>query len=236
MRVALYLRVSTDDQTKNGTSLEVQDERLRAYCIARGWGVAEAYTDDGQSARTLDRPALHRLREDARQKKLDVVLIYRLDRLTRSVRDLGALLAELERRGVALVSLSESLDVTSAAGRLLVHILGSVAQWERETTAERTADALQRLKRERRVYTGETPYGFERTPDRRLGPLDHELDVVRLIYSLRRDESLPPARRTLRAIAQTLSERGIPTKKGRSTWHAQQVRYILQNDLYHDYL
>lgn len=87
-------------------------------------GVFKAYRDDGHSAKTLDRPALQRLMEDAKARRFEAVLAFKLDRLTRSVRDLGTLLEFFDKRGVALVSLSESFDATTAAGRLMVNLLG----------------------------------------------------------------------------------------------------------------
>src|SRR3990172_6662732 len=104
MRAALYVRVSTEDQAVNGVSLEVQEERLRAYCVARDWQMVKVYADQGVSAGHLDRPALRRLLDDAKARKFEPALIFKLDRLTRSVRDLGTLLDFFEKRDVGLAS------------------------------------------------------------------------------------------------------------------------------------
>jgi len=227
MKAALYTRVSTEDQTANGVSLSMQEERLRAYCKARDWQVHKVYMDDGASAKTLDRPALMRLMADARTRKFEAVCAYKLDRLTRSVRDLGTLLEFFDKRDLALVSLSESFDATTAAGRLMVNLLGSVSQWEREIIGERTSAALKFKRNHLKVY-GEVPFGFKRIGDR-LEPLDRELVVVRRMYGLRRDGL------TLRAIADTLNRDRIRTKKGKR-WAAEQVRYLLGNELYETYV
>ncbi len=219
--------VSTEDQATNGVSLEVQEERLRHYCQSREWQVVKIYRDDGASAKTLDRPALAHLMDDAKTRRFEAVLIFKLDRLTRSVRDLGTLLEFFERRTIALVSLSESFDATTAVGRLMMNMLGSVSQWEREIIGERTAVALRHKRDHLRVY-GETPYGFKRVGDR-LVPDGPELAVVKRIYGLRKDDL------TLRAIADTLNHERVRTKKGRK-WAAEQVRYILANELYGPYI
>ncbi len=227
MKAALYLRVSTEDQATNGVSLAAQEERLRAYCTARDWQVHKIYTDDGASGKTLDRPALARLMGDAKARRFEALCIYKLDRMTRSVHDLGTLVEFFDRRNIALVSLSESLDASTAAGRLLMNVLGSVAQWEREAIGERTAVALRYRRNHLKVY-GETPFGFKRIGDR-LESVERELAVVRRMHGLRRDGL------TLRAIAEALNRDHIRTKKGKR-WAAEQVRYILNNALYLPYL
>lgn len=99
---AIYVRVSTNAQASNGVSLAMQEGRLRDYCRARGWTVAGTYRDEGFSAKTTDRPALRRLLQDARAGKFAAVVIYKLDRLTRRVHDVGALISLFEKRGISL--------------------------------------------------------------------------------------------------------------------------------------
>lgn len=143
-----YARVSTEEQAAGGLGLQAQRERIGAYCHARGWHLAGIVVDAGASGSTLEREGMRRVRAIMQRRLAHAVVALKLDRLTRRVGDLQELLQEADSTGVALVSVSETLDTSSAAGRLMVHVLGAIAQWERETIAERTAQAL-RVKRNR---------------------------------------------------------------------------------------
>jgi site-specific DNA recombinase len=171
--------------------------------------------------------ALRQLIEDARHKRFSGVLIFKLDRLTRSVRDLGTLIEFFKKHKVALVSLNESIDTTTSSGKLMLHILGAVSEWEVSTIRERTSWALRHRRDHLRVY-GEVPYGFART-GKDLRPVAKELRIVRRIFHLRKKG------KTLRAIAGLLNRDGIRTKKGR-TWAGMTVKYMLDNSLYAPYL
>jgi len=226
-RAALYIRVSTAEQATNGISLDVQERRLRALCRERGWAVAGVYQDDA-SAKDVKRPQLQRLLDDARAGKFQAVAVYKLDRLTRSVRDLYALLEAFGERGVSLVSVTESIDATTPAGKAMVGLIGVFAEWERDVISSRIRDVM-RDKRSRMEVYGSTPYGFKRTDDDRLVRVDRELQVVRLIYKLRRKG------KTLAAIAAVLTRRGVATRRGRD-WAPATLLYVLKNDLYAPYV
>ncbi|HET8580826.1 MAG TPA: recombinase family protein [Nitrospiraceae bacterium] len=226
-RVALYVRVSTAEQATNGISLDVQERRLRALCRERGWAVAGLYADDA-SAKDVKRPELQRLLDDARAGKFQAVAVYKLDRLTRSVRDLYVLLEAFGERGVSLVSVTESIDATTPAGKAMVGLIGVFAEWERDIISSRIRDVM-RDKRSRMEVYGSTPYGFKRTRDDRLVPVERELQVVRLVYGLRRKG------KTLAAIAAALSRRGATTRKGRD-WAPATLLYVLKNGLYAPYV
>ncbi len=227
IRAALYARVSTEDQASNGVSLEVQEERLRAHCESKGWQVARVYLEYGASGKTFDRPKFKKLLAGAKAREFEAVCVHKLDRLTRSVRDLGRLLEFFDKQKITLASVTESIDASSPAGRLVTNVLVSVAQWEREAIAERTAQAL-RHKRDRLVPYGPTPYGFELRGDR-LVRSEKELDIVRRIYRLRRRGQ------PLATIAEKLNREKIPTKRGRK-WAPATVHYVLRNDLYQRFL
>jgi DNA invertase Pin-like site-specific DNA recombinase len=137
-----YARVSLTEQARDGVSLPAQEERLRAYALATARDLVEIVVDDGQSAKTLCRPGLQRILTAVTNGVISSIVVLKLDRLTRSVRDLSELLDLFARHDTALISVSESLDTASAAGRLMVNVLGSVGQWEREAISERTAFAL----------------------------------------------------------------------------------------------
>ncbi len=145
IRAAVYARVSTVDQEP-----ENQLQELRQYVQARSW-TAQEYVDKGVSGTKDRRPALDRLVADARQRKVDTVVVWRLDRLGRSLRHLLTLLDELQALGVGFVSLGEGIDLQTPAGRLQLHILAALSEFERARVVERVQAGLQRAKRQGRT-------------------------------------------------------------------------------------
>ena len=139
-RVAIYARVSTTDQTTENQLVE-----LHRYVEARGW-IGVEYTDEGLSGAKERRPALDSLLRDARRRKFDVVVCWRLDRLGRNLKHLITLLEDLQALGIAFVSLNEGIDATTPAGRLQMHILGAIAEFERARIAERVRLGLARVR------------------------------------------------------------------------------------------
>jgi len=139
-RAAVYARVSTLDQTT-----ENQLAELRRYIAARGWS-AQEYIDEGVSGAKESRPALDSMLRDARRRRFDVVVCWRLDRLGRNLKHLITLLEDLQALGVAFVSLNEGIDATTPAGRLQMHILGAIAEFERARIAERVRLGLARVR------------------------------------------------------------------------------------------
>jgi DNA invertase Pin-like site-specific DNA recombinase len=133
MRTALYARVSTSDKQDP----EMQLRELREHCQRRGWEIVGEYVDVGVSGSQDSRPELNRLRADAKRRKLDVVLVWKLDRFGRSLKHLVNALAEFESLGVAFISLKESLDLTTPAGRLMFGIISAMAEFERDLIRER---------------------------------------------------------------------------------------------------
>jgi len=156
-----YVRVSSESQADNGVSLDAQEAKISAYCVAMEWPLSEVISDPGRSAKSLERPGMASILEAVRAGLVERVVITKLDRATRSTRDLADLLDLFARHDVALVSIGETLDTGSAGGRLVVNLLGVVAQWEREACGERTSTALAHKRRERAAY-GPTPFGFVR--------------------------------------------------------------------------
>ena len=139
MRVGIYARVSTTDK---GQDVGMQLRDLEAYAKARDWVVREKFVDEGISGSQAKRPALDRLLSTCRRRKVDVVLVWRLDRLGRSLKHLIMTLDEFQSLGVAFVSLNEQLDCTTAAGQLLLHLLGAFAEFERAIIRERVKAGL----------------------------------------------------------------------------------------------
>jgi len=217
-----YCRVSTDKQADRGVSLDAQIAKIRAMGVVQGVEVGEVITDAGESAKSLQRPGMAHLLGMVDAGEVQTVIIAKLDRLTRSVKDLAELLDRFQRKNVSLVSVAESLDTASAAGRLVINVMMAVSQWEREAIGERTATALQFKKASRKVYSP-TPYGFERQGDA-LVPLAAEQAIVGRIRLLYANGC------SLRKIAAALNADAVPTKQGRQ-WAAQTVKDVLENSI-----
>lgn len=218
-----YARVSTQEQATEGVSLQAQRARITAYCKAMDWLPSEIITDAGESAKSLRRPGVARVLDGVRRGAVSRVVIFKLDRITRSTRDLADLIELFCQFNVSLVSVSESLDTQTAAGRLVVNMLGVVAQWEREAIAERTAEALAHKRRNGLVY-GRTPFGFRRVGDR-LVP-----DMVQQ-RALEKARSMRSLGASLRRIAAALEEMQVAPNGGAGRWHAQTVKIVLNSQV-----
>lgn len=219
-RLIAYARVSTDEQGESGLSLAAQQEKLRAYATLYGIELVEVLLETG-SARTLERPKLQQALEAIKRGRLDGILVVRLDRLTRSVRDLGELLEGpfAPGRG-SLVSVDERLDTSTASGRLVVHVLIAVAEWERGIIGERTSAALRELRRQGRHTGGDAPFGFRIGKDGKLTPVAREQRTIQRARELRA-EGLTQA-----AIAEALLTEGFRPRKGRRFYQAQVARML----------
>lgn len=164
--VRCYTRVSTEEQALSGYSLSAQQEHLRQYVARReGWQCVGWYADEGISAKDTNRPGFRRMLDESRPG--DVILVYKLDRLTRSVRDLDELLSLFERQRIMFQSVTEQFETTTASGRLFIRIVAELAQWERELIAERTS-----MGKRQKVQLGEwpggpVPYGYTAVPSQR---------------------------------------------------------------------
>src|SRR3569623_1635153 len=214
MRAIGYVRVSTDRQAEQGVSLEAQEAKIRAMATVQGAELLDVIVDGGESAKSLNRPGLKRLLEMMNKGEIEAIIIAKLDRLTRSVKDLCGLLELLEKRKVALISVAESLDTSSAAGRLVITIMGAVSQWEREAIGERTRDAL-RHKRAQGYRAGNLPFGYRLAQDgRTLEPEHTEQKAISEIHRLRRGGT------SLRRIARLLNDQGLRTRRG-TAWRLE---------------
>lgn len=224
MKAIGYIRVSTEEQVKEGVSLDNQRKRIEAFCVAKDWELTHIYADEGRSGRDLKRDGVQELINDCKKHIFDIVVIYKLDRLTRSVKDLGTLIELFDKTDIAFSSVSDNFDTTTANGKLVLNILGSVAQWERDIIAERTTDALAYKKSEHQIYS-RLPLGYEAGEDGRLIASSEELEIVQKIRLLREDGL------SYQRIADRLNDEGIQTKTGKR-WHNSTIRYILSNTLY----
>jgi site-specific DNA recombinase len=221
MKTVGYVRVSTDRQADQGVSLEAQEAKIRAMATVRGCDLDEVIVDGGESAKDLKRPGVGRLLALVEAGEVGAVIVAKLDRLTRSVRDLCALLELFEKRKVALISVAESLDTGSAAGRLVMTIMGAVSQWEREAIGERTRDAL-RHKRSQSRRVGNIAFGSRLAEDgEHLETDPAEQAVLAEIRRLREDGT------TLRGIAAALNHRAYRTRRG-TPWRLESVVRVLK--------
>jgi site-specific DNA recombinase len=182
--------------------------------------VSEVIQDAGESAKSLQRPGIGSLLEQVRADRVERIVVAKLDRLTRNVRDLSDLIDLCAKHGVALVSVGETLDTSTAAGRMVVNMLGVVAQWEREAIGERTATSLAHKRRQRTAYSP-TPFGYVRQGDA-LVPSASEQDALHEAMRMDREGS------SFREIATMLTARGAQPKRGKA-WHASSVRAMLRS-------
>src|SRR4029434_10391681 len=186
VRCAIYTRVSTEaglDQDFN--SLDAQYDAAQAYIRSQahaGWTLVRTrYDDGGFSGGTTDRPALQQLLNDIRAHRINVIVVYKVDRLTRSLADFAKLVELFDTHGVSFVSVTQQFNTTTSMGRLTLNILLSFAQFEREVTAERIRDKVAASKRNGLWVGGMVPLGYE-TKDRRIVVVEEEAERVRTIF------------------------------------------------------
>jgi site-specific DNA recombinase len=226
VRVAIYRRISTDEE-RQPFSLDAQQERLAAYVAAQpGWVLARSYSDR-MSGKRLDRPGLQQALHDARTARYDLLLVFKVDRLARSTGGLVKVLEELDIAGVAFRSASEPFDTATAAGRMMMQMLGVFAEFEREMIVERTRMGLAR-KAARGEWTGGTPpFGYRYDPEHRiLLPMPAEAALVQRIFTLYADRRLGSA-----AISGLMNDAGRPTSRGRR-WTPNRILGVLRNPTY----
>ena len=207
-RTIAYIRVSTDKQADAGVSLEAQQAKAAAYASLYDLELVAVIVDAGESAKTLDRPGLTRALAMLAKGEADALLVAKLDRLTRSVVDPGSLIDRYFTPGkAALLSVSENIDTRSAAGRLVLNILASVSQWEREAIGERTRDAMRHMKAQGEYTGGNAPYGYTLVEGALVAD-PFEQDVITQARELRASGL------ALAKVAAALDQRGIHARSG----------------------
>jgi site-specific DNA recombinase len=223
MKTVGYVRVSTDKQADRGVSLDAQAEKIRAMAVVHNAELVDIIVDGGESAKSLQRPGMEQLIALVDGKKVQAVIVAELDRLTRSVKDLCELLERFERRGVALISVAESLDTSSAAGRLVLNIMTAVSQWEREAIGERTRDAMSH-KRTSGERVGNIRFGYRLAADgKHVEPDPAEQSTLAQIRQFREHGH------TLRGIAAALNRQALRTRNG-SAWRLEHVARITKQN------
>jgi DNA invertase Pin-like site-specific DNA recombinase len=216
LRCAVYTRVSTDAGLEQDfNSLDAQREACEAYIKSQtheGWRLIKTRFDDGGfSGGNMERPALLALLDEIRERRLDIVVVYKVDRLTRSLADFAKLVELFDAQGVSFVSVTQSFNTTTSMGRLTLNVLLSFAQFEREVTGERIRDKIAASKKKGMWMGGVVPLGYM-VKDRKLIVVPKEAETVRLIFDRYRElRSLPALQRDLRARGLVTRERILAT-------------------------
>ena len=200
-----YTRVSTGEQGDSGLGLEAQRDAIRAECERHGWQLVDIYEDVASGGSTRKRPELARALQAVAVQESDILVVSKLDRLTRSMLDFAQIMEQARNEGWALVVIDLAVDMTTPNGALIAGIMSVLAEWERQIISERTKSALA-VARKRGVRLGRKPGVSEETKDR--------------IRFLRR------AGRSWREVAEELTRAGVPTAQG-GEWHASTVRRLV---------
>ena len=227
IKAVIYVRVSTEEQAQSGFSINAQIEKLVGTCKLNGWELVQQYIDDGYSAKDLDRPNIQRLIADSKENKFNLVLVYKLDRLSRNLKDLTGLAEYFQRIGVGIKSITEPFETTTSSGKLLFNMLGSYAEFERAMISERTRMGLSRRLKEGK-WNGRPPYGYRLTETGTLEILEEEARFVKEAYCLFIENNLG-----VKLIAQRLKKKDQFTRRA---WCQTSVWNILNTFTYCGYV
>lgn len=206
MQVIGYVRVSTDEQRMSGAGLDAQRAAIASECRRRGWHLVEVFEDAGLSGKDLKRPGVQAALETLSRGDASTLVVAKLDRLSRSMLDFAAIMARAQKQLWALVALDVNVDTTTPAGEAMAHVMATFAQFERRLIGQRTREALA-VKRAQGVRLGRPP------------AISGEL-----ASRIRRERA---AGKTLRQVAQELTEDGIPTPRGGREWRPSSIERVL---------
>ena len=224
-RCGVYTRVSTEMQVDRN-SLSTQDSQLKEYAERQGWAVARVFTDAGLSAKNTRRPALQEMLQWAREGKLDVILVSKIDRISRNLMDLLKLIDDLKAWGVDFVASSQSFDTTKPTGTLMLNMLGSFAQFEREMTGQRVKENMLERAKTGKWSGGQTPFGYQlnrETKQLEIEPV--EAEAVRAMFA----EYLQT--HSIRKVIFSVNARGSCNRNGKP-WARTSLRRLLCNPIY----
>ncbi|HEM1577634.1 TPA: recombinase family protein, partial [Listeria monocytogenes] len=222
MTVGIYIRVSTEEQVKEGFSISAQKEKLKAYCTAQGWEDFKFYVDEGKSAKDMHRPLLQEMITHIKKGLIDTVLVYKLDRLTRSVVDLHNLLSIFDEYNCAFKSATEVYDTSSAMGRFFITIISSVAQFERENTSERVSFGMAEKVRQGE-YIPLAPFGYVKGPDGKLIINEAEKEIFLHVVNM------VSTGYSLRQTCEYLTNIGLKTRRSNDVWKVSTLIWMLKN-------
>jgi DNA invertase Pin-like site-specific DNA recombinase len=215
MKAIGYIRVSTEEQAAHGVSLDAQRAKIEAYALTKDLELVGIIEDAGKSAKDLRRPGVQKVLAMAKRKEVDAVIIVKLDRMFRSTVDALNTAKDFDRRGVALHSISESLDTQSAMGKFFFTLTAALAEMERGLVGERTRAALTRKREKGEKTGGDVPYGFDLVGGK-LTQNQEEQQTKARISRLRKSGL------SFQKVANVLNADGIPTKRG-GMWTSMQV-------------
>ena len=216
-----YVRVSTEDQAKEGVSLDNQKSKIKAYCELKDLELREIVEDAGISAKNLRRPGVKKVLRLARRKEIDAVVVYKLDRIFRSTVDALETTKAFDKWGVSFHSIEETLDTRSAMGRFFFTLTAALAEMERRLIGERTKAALAHKRSRNEKTGGDIPFGYDLSHGL-LVKNDEEQVVIRIIRRLH-GQGL-----SLRGICTELESEGHKTKRGNDKWHPQSIAHIIK--------
>ena len=217
-----YVRVSTEDQAREGVSLDNQRSKILAYCQLKDLRLTEIVEDAGIRAKNLRRPRAQKVLTLARKKQVDAVVVDKLDRMFRSTIDALETTKMFDKWGVSFHSIEEALDTKSALGRFFYTLTAALSEMERNLIGERTKSALAHKRSRNEKTGGDIPYGYDLTPDRILIKNDAEQKVIRVIWHLNKNGY------SLRRICRDLEYHGYRTKRGNDKWHPATLAGILE--------
>ncbi|KYK25152.1 site-specific recombinase [Thermoplasmatales archaeon SM1-50] len=227
LRIAVYTRVSTEEQAKEGFSLDAQLEKLKSYCKARDWIIADEYIDDGYSGRKTKRPAYNKMMNE--MNKWDALLVIKMDRIHRNSKNFMLMMEQLNKNKKEFISMSESFDTSTAIGRFVMNIIQGIAQLESEQIGERVYIGMeQKAKSNGGVLGFNIPYGYDYY-DGKLTINKSEGPVIKNIYSWYLDG------KSMGEIVEMLNYGKVPTKN-QGLWAKKMVSTILKNPIYCGYL
>ncbi|MGH3008391.1 MAG: recombinase family protein [Gaiellaceae bacterium] len=223
-KVCIYTRISTDEENQP-TSLHTQRERLEAFCKAQeSWRIV-AHEQDQSTGAKLDRPGLQAALDLARNGAIDLLLVYRVDRLSRKVRQLAQLTEELDALGVVLKSATEPFDTGAAAGRMMLQMLAVFAEFEHATIVDRVTAGIERRAKEGKWATGRLPFGYRRNERKEVVPDERTAPTIKRIFDLYSRDQLGTA-----AIARVLTDEHAPAPG--AGWQPAVVQWVLENEAY----
>lgn len=217
-----YVRVSTTRQDKSGLSIDHQHERLQDWSKYQRVGLSKVYEDGAESAKDLKRPEVQEIIAKIERDEVSHLVVYKLDRLTRSLRDLDYLMNLCVKHGTALVSITENLDTSTATGRAMVNIIGVFAQWEREQIQERTQAALDTKRARGEKLGGFMPYGSKVVGSGKRAKLQPHPAQQAVLRSLVQGRAKG---RGYKEMAEELNAKGVRPARGKK-WYASSVRAV----------